>query len=126
MRRSKKRGHTIRTATHQCRDLEAQKQAFAAAGGRLSRVDTKPKEVIGDGKNAGQAWCQQPEEVNVHDGLTAALGRAAPYGLFDLQRHEGAGSVGASADTSAFAVTAMAHGWADSGRLVYPPRPGPS
>ena len=104
----------------QFRYIEAQKQAFAAAGGPIISVDTKKKELIGDFKNAGQAWCQQPEEVNVHDFLTDALGRAAPYGIFDLQRNEGAVYVGASADTSEFAVTAIAHWWADSGRLVYP------
>ena len=109
----------------QFRYIEAQEQAFAAAGGPIISVDTKKKELIGDFKNAGQAWCQQPEEVNVHDFLTDALGRAAPYGIFDLQRHEGAVYVGASADTSEFAVTAMAHWWGTVGAWCTP-RPGTS
>lgn len=113
------RSHHPDRAT-QFRYIEAQKQAFAAAGSPIISVDTKKKELIGDFKNAGQAWCQQPEEVNVHDFLTDALGRAAPYGIFDLQRNEGAVYVGASADTAECAVTAIAHWWADSGRLAYP------
>jgi hypothetical protein len=104
----------------QFRYIEAQQQAFAAAGCPIISVDTKKKELIGDFKNAGQAWCQHPEEVNVHDFLTDALGRAAPYGIFDPQRNEGAVYVGTSADTAEFAVTAIAHWWADRGRLVYP------
>lgn len=104
----------------QFRYLEAQKEAFAAAGSPIVSVDTKKKELIGNCKNAGQAWCQQPEEVNVHDFLTDARGRAVPYGLYDLRRHEGAVYVGASADTPEFAVTALARWWEDRGRLVYP------
>jgi Rhodopirellula transposase DDE domain len=104
----------------QFRYIEAQRQGFAAAGCPMISVDTKKKELIGNFKNAGQAWCQQPEEVNVHDFLTDALGRAAPYGIFDPQRNEGAVYVGTSADTAEFAVTAIAHWWADRGHLVYP------
>jgi len=74
----------------QFRYSEAQQQAFAAAGCPIIRVDTKQKELIGNFKNPGRAWCQQAEEVHVHDFLTDALGRAAPYGIFDPQRNEGA------------------------------------
>ena len=104
----------------QFRSIAAQHQAFAAVGGPLIRVDTKQKALIGDFKNAGQAWCQPPDEVNVPEFLPAALGRAAPDGSFDPPRHEGAVSGGTAADTAEFAVTASAHWWADRGRLVYP------
>jgi hypothetical protein len=104
----------------QFRYIEAQQQAFAAAGCPMISVDTKKKESIGNFKNPGRAWGQQAEEVNVHDFLTDALGRAAPYGIFDPQRNEGAVYVGTSADTAEFAVTAIAHWWADRGCLVYP------
>jgi predicted transcriptional regulator len=104
----------------QVRSMEAPQQAFAAAGCPIISVDTKQKELIGNFKHAGQAWGQQAEEVNGHNFLTAALGRAAPYGIFAPQRHEGAVSVGSSADTAEFAVTAIAHGWADSRRQAYP------
>jgi len=100
--------------------IEAQQQAFAAAGYPIISVDTKKKELIGHFKNAGQVWCQHPIEVNVHDFPSDALGRAVPYGIYDLQRHEGAVYVGASADTSEFAVTAIAHWWEEVGRAVYP------
>jgi Rhodopirellula transposase DDE domain len=104
----------------QFRSIEAQQQAFAAAGGPMISVDTKKKELMGLVKNPGRAWCQQAEEVNVPDVLTDALGRAAPYGIFDRQRHAGAVYVGPSAATAEFAVTASAHWWADRGCLMYP------
>ena len=59
-------------------DIEAQKAACAAAGGAIISVDTKQKAWIGNFTNAGQSWCQPPEEVNGHDFLTDALGRAVP------------------------------------------------
>src|SRR6266403_6173034 len=100
--------------------IETQKQAFAAARCPIISVDTKKKELIGDFKNAGQVWCQQPLEVNVHDFPGDALGRAVPYGIYDLIRNEGAVYVGASADPPEFAVTAIVHWWEDSGWRVYP------
>jgi len=104
----------------QFQSIEAQKAAGAAAGGAIISVDTKKKALIGNFKNAGQAWCQQPEEVNGHDFLTDALGRAVPYGIYDPRRHEGAVYVGASADTPEFAVTAIAQWWEERGRVAYP------
>jgi hypothetical protein len=100
--------------------IEAQKQVFAAAGWPIISVDTKKKELIGDFKNAGQVWCRHPIEVNVHDFPGDALGRAVPYGIYDLQRHHGAVYVGASGDTAEFAVTAITQWWEHSGRVVYP------
>jgi len=100
--------------------IEMQKQAFVAAGWPIISVDTKKKELIGDFKNAGQVWCQHPLEVNVHDFPGDALGRAVPYGIYDLRRNEGAVYVGVSADTPEFAVTAIVHWWEDSGCRVYP------
>jgi hypothetical protein len=100
--------------------IEAQKAAFAAAGCPIISVDTKKKELIGDFKNAGQVWCQHPIEVNVHDFPSDALGRAVPYGIYDLQHNEGTVYVGMSSDTPEFAVTAIGHWWANCGRVVYP------
>jgi hypothetical protein len=71
------------------RDMEAPQQAFAAAGCPLISVETKKQALMGNFKNPGRAWCQQAEEVHGHDFLTDALGRAAPYGLFDPPRNEG-------------------------------------
>jgi hypothetical protein len=80
------------------RSIAAQKEAFTAAGCPIISVATKKKELMGDFKNAGPLWCQRPLEVNVHDFPGDALGRAVPYGLYDLQHNEGAVSVGMSAD----------------------------
>jgi hypothetical protein len=100
--------------------IAAQKEAFTAAGCPIISVDTKKKELIGDFKNAGQLWCQHPLEVNVHDFPGDALGRAVPYGIYDLQHNEGVVYVGMSADTPEFAVTAIGQWWEDRGRVVYP------
>lgn len=105
--------------------IEAQKQAFATEGWPIISVDTKKKELIGDFKNAGQTWCQRPIEVNVHDFPSDALGRAVPYGIYDVQRNVGAVYVGASADTPEFAVMAIGHWWEDIGAQLTP-RPGNS
>jgi len=104
----------------QFRYIETQKQAFRASGDPIISVDTKKKERIGNFKNAGQAWCQEAEAVNVHDFLSDALGRGTPYGIFDVQRNEGAVYVGTSADTPEFAVEATARWWQEHGQAVYP------
>lgn len=100
--------------------LETQQQAFATAGLPIISVDTKKKELIGNFKNAGQAWCQHPEEVNVHDFPSEALARAVPYGIYDVSKKLGSVYVGLSADTSEFAVTAIARWWEEEGRKNYP------
>lgn len=100
--------------------IETQKQAFSTAGTPLISVDPKKKELIGNFKNAGQAWCREAEAVNVHDFLSDALGRGVPYGIFDVQRNAGAVYVGTSADTPAFAVEAIARWWHDHGHTAYP------
>jgi Rhodopirellula transposase DDE domain len=87
---------------------ETQKETFATAGLPIISVDTKKKELIGNFKNAGQAWCSHPEEVNVHDFPSEALARAVPYGIYDVSKKLGSVYVGLSADTPAFAAAAMA------------------
>lgn len=100
--------------------IEAQKQAFKAAGLPIISVDTKNKELIGDFKNAGQAWCQEPECVNVHDFPQDALVRAVPYGIYDLEHNGGHIYVGASADTPQFAVDAITAWWQNEGSVISP------
>jgi len=80
----------------------------------------KKKELIGEFKQAGKTWVQEPIRVNAHDFLTQAVGRAAPYGIYDLQRNEGAVYVGQSADTPEFAVAAITRWWQEHGRFKYP------
>jgi hypothetical protein len=85
-------------------------------------VDTKKKELVGDFKNAGRTWRPQgkPEEVEVYDFLSQALGRAIPYGVYDLAANAGWVSVGMSSDTAAFAVQTIRRWWQDIGRPRYP------
>ena len=65
-------------------------------------VDTKKKELVGEFKNAGEEWQPQgkPEEVKVHDFPDKELGKAIPYGVYDLARNEGWVSVGIDHDTA--------------------------
>lgn len=89
--------------------IQAQRAEHQAERQPVISVDTKKKELVGNFKNPGQIWCQQPERVNVYDFPSDALGRAVPYGLYDLQHNRGTVYVGQSADTPAFAVDNIAH-----------------
>jgi hypothetical protein len=85
-------------------------------------VDTKKKELVGDFKNGGREWRPQgePEEVRVHDFLVKELGRAVPYGIYDLAANAGWVSVGMDHDTAAFAVQTIRRWWRDLGAARYP------
>jgi hypothetical protein len=83
-------------------------------------VDTKKNELIGNFKNAGQAWCQEADAVNVHDFPHDAVVRAVPFGIYDVCSNRGSVYVGSSADTPEFAVTAIACWWSDVGRSTFP------
>jgi hypothetical protein len=85
-------------------------------------VDAKKKELVGDFKNTGREWRPKgdPEAVRVHDFLIKELGRAVPYGVYDLAANAGWVSVGMNNDTSAFAVNTIRRWWQDIGRIRYP------
>jgi hypothetical protein len=85
-------------------------------------VDTKKKELIGSYKNAGRelAPTGEPILVNTHDFIDKELGKAIPYGIYDVGRDEGWVSVGISADTAQFAVAAIGSWWQALGRERYP------
>ena len=85
-------------------------------------VDTKKKELVGDFKNNGKELRPKgdPEKVRVHDFPIPELGRAAPYGVYDLANNSGWVSVGIDHDTSAFAVETIRRWWHSMGRPVYP------
>lgn len=100
--------------------IAAQRRRFATAGLPMISVDTKKKELIGDFKNPGQAWSQEPAVVNAHDFLQDALGRAVPYGIYDLTHNRGTVVVGTSADTPEFAVAAIRRWWDDEGAACFP------
>jgi hypothetical protein len=109
------------------RDREAQFEHIAQTQAQFLRaacpvisVDTKKKELVGNFKNPGRLWCQAPERVNGHDFLSEGVGRAVPYGIYDLERNRGFVCVGQSADTPEFAVDAIAQWWASEGQAAYP------
>jgi hypothetical protein len=85
-------------------------------------VDTKKKELVGDFKNGGREWRPQgqPEGVRVHDFLDKKLGKAIPYGVYDLAANTGWVSVGIDHDTSDFAVETIRRWWHHMGRKRYP------
>ncbi len=113
--------------THPDRDaqfehLNAQAEAFLVAGEPVVSVDAKKKELVGDFKNAGREWHPQgkPEEVQVYDFPIPGLGRATPYGVYDLSRNTGWVNVGIDHNTAAFAVESIRRWWNEVGRQQYP------
>jgi len=85
-------------------------------------VDTKKKEVLGNHKNAGRTYRRKgkPREVDTHDFPDAKLGKAIPYGVYDLANNEAWVSVGIDHDTAEFAVASIAKWWQRMGRKRYP------
>ena len=96
--------------------------AALADGQPVISVDTKKKELVGQFKNGGREWHPEgePEQVQVHDFVDAELGRANPYGVYDIGADEGWVSVGTDHDTSAFAVQTIRRWWFTMGRPRYP------
>jgi hypothetical protein len=102
--------------------INATATAFLQRDQPVISVDTKKKELIGDFKTSGREWqpSGQPEPVRVHDFPGDALGKAIPYGVYDLARNEAWVSVGRDHDTPAFAVAAIRQWWTMMGRRAYP------
>ena len=95
---------------------------FLTARQPVISVDTKKKELVGDFRNGGRELRPQghPEKVRVHDFLIPELGRATPYGVYDLARNTGWVSVGVDHDTATFAVESIRRWWQSMGKPVYP------
>ena len=102
--------------------LNQRVQEQLARGEPAISVDTKKKELVGDFKNGGRELRPQgdPERVRVHDFIIPALGRANPYGVYDLAQNTGWVSVGTDHDTAAFAVESIRRWWTSMGQAVYP------
>jgi len=85
-------------------------------------VDTKKKELVGEFKNGGREWQPkgEPHTVKTHDFMDPELGKAIPYGVYDLSRNEGWVSVGIDHDTARFAVQAIHRWWKKMGSKRYP------
>jgi transposase len=114
------RQHEDRDA--QFRYLAAQVVQFAGAGQPVISVDAKKKELVGAFKNGGREYqpVGHPEQVNVHDFPDKELGKAIPYGIYDVSANTGWVTVGTDHDTSAFAVATLRSWWDTVGRDRYP------
>jgi len=102
--------------------LNAEVARFLNRGQPAISVDTKKKELVGDFKNGGREWRPQgtPEEVRVHDFLDKRLGKAIPYGVYDILNNQGWVSIGIDHDTAAFAVNTIRRWWKRMGRRRFP------
>ena len=119
-KRDEGKSHPDRDA--QFNHITEQVVVFQKAGQPVISVDTKKKELVGKYRNQGREWHPKgsPEEVKVHDFIDEALGRAIPYGVYDLLRNEGWVSVGCDHDTSEFAVETIRRWWRTMGQPQYP------
>ena len=118
---------TLEGAQHADRDaqfkhINRRVRAFQALRQPVVSVDTKKKELIGEFHNGGREWRPkgQPERVKAHDFVDKELGKAIPYGVYDVTRDNGWVSVGEDHDTAVFAVQTLRRWWLRMGRATYP------
>ena len=106
----------------QFRYINEQVKAHQAAGQPVVSVDTKKKELVGQFKNAGREWRPkgQPVATRTHDFPQDSLGKAVPYGVYDITGNTGWVSVGTDHDTAAFAVESIRRWWKATGSSDYP------
>jgi len=102
--------------------IHAVASAFQERGDPVISIDTKKKELIGNYKNGGKEWAPEgtPREVKVHDFIDKKLGKAVPYGIYDIAKNKGFVSVGIDKDTAEFAVQTIRRWWKGVGRHTYP------
>jgi transposase-like protein len=118
---------TTEGGQHEDRDaqfgyLGDQVRDHLGAGDAVISVDTKKKELVGAYKNGGREWnpAGAPEPVKIHDFIDPALGKANPYGVYDVATDTGWVSVGTDHDTTSFAVDTIARWWATIGQSLHP------
>ncbi len=121
---------TIEGASHPDRDVQFEQinrrvRLFMRAGDPVISVDTKKKELVGNFKNGGQELRPQgdPQKVLVHDFVIPGLGRAIPYGVYDLGSNSGWVNVGSDHDTATFAVESIRRWWRSMGSSSLPGMP---
>jgi hypothetical protein len=114
------KGHPDRDAQFQYINRRA--RAFQRQGQPVVSVDTKKKELVGQYRNGGREWQPKgkPEKVKVHDFIDKGLGKAIPYGVYDMAANNGWVSVGVDHDTAEFAVEALRRWWDRMGSRAYP------
>jgi len=118
---------TLEGSSHEDRDAQFQhinEQVKQLLGRRqpVISVDTKKKELVGNFKNNGRELRPKgnPEKVRVHDFVIPELGRAAPYGVYDVGSNAGWVSVGVDHDTATFAVETIRRWWYGMGKEMHP------
>ena len=118
---------TLEGSSHPDRDAQFQyingaTKTAIANGEPVISVDTKKKELVGDFKNPGKELRRRgdPEPVRVHDFKLEELGKAAPYGVYDIAANQGWVNVGVDGDTAAFAVESIRRWWFRLGKSRYP------
>jgi hypothetical protein len=106
----------------QFRYLNEQVREHRDVGQPVISVDTKKKELVGEFKNSGREWAPtgEPVKVGVHDFADPELGKAVPYGVYDLAANAGWVNVGCDHDTAAFAVESIRRWWNGQGKHTYP------
>ncbi len=114
------KGHPDRDA--QFRSIHDQVLRLQKRRQPVVSVDTKKKELVGNFKNGGQEWQPrgEPEKVNVHDFPDKKVGKAIPYGVYDLTTNEGWVSVGIDHDTARFAAASLKRWWQEMGSRRFP------
>jgi transposase len=102
--------------------INTQATRFQKRGQPVISVDTKKKELVGDFKNPGREWQPegQPEKVRVHDFKDDELGKAIPYGVYDVTNNQGWVSVGIDHDTAYFATASIRRWWEEMGSARFP------
>jgi len=120
--RKSREGTSHPDRNEQFEHINATATAFLQRNQPVISVDTKKKELVGDFKNAGQEWQPQatPEKALTHDFPSDAIGKAIPYGVYDMARNEAWVSVGRDHDTPAFAVASIRQWWKMMGARAYP------
>ena len=106
----------------QFRYINEQAARFTKRGQPVVSVDTKKKELVGNYDNGGREYQPkgEPVEVNTYDFPDPEVGKAIPYGIYDVTNNEGWVSVGDAADTAEFAVNALRTWWNTMGRARFP------
>jgi Rhodopirellula transposase DDE domain len=106
----------------QFRYISEQARAYQGTADPVISVDTKKKELIGEFRNAGRQWRPKgrPAATLVHDFPEDSLGKAVPYGIYDITANAGWVNAGTDHDTAAFAVESIRRWWNAAGRHDYP------
>jgi len=120
--RKTKEGNSHVDRNAQFEHINSQAMAFMGRNQPVISVDTKKKELVGEFKNGGREWLPRgaADEVQVHDFLDKKLGKAIPYGVYDITNNQGWVSVGMDHDTAQFAAAAIGRWWKKMGRKCYP------